>query len=99
MSTIENTPPLRQFSAKAKMKIVLASLFGLFTFFISFKISATGPTTILVDHIANFVKGILGERVVPWVCVAAMVAGAIQPFMGKMWREVRRTPFSPFLKL
>ena len=99
MSTIENTPPLRQFSAKAKMKIVLASLFGLFTFFISFKISATGPTTILVDHIANFVKGILGERVVPWVCVAAMVAGAIQPFMGKMWRRSTTDTVFTFFKI
>ncbi len=72
-------PPLK-FSTKAKLKIILFSLFGFFTYFVSFKLTETGSPTILVDHIANIIKGFLGTTLVAWICVIAMIAGAIQPF-------------------
>ena len=80
----------RKFSTKAKLKITLASLFGFFTFFITFPIKEGGPSTILVDHLANLVRyilSLLGTQTVAWVCIVAMIAGAIQPFVKKIWNR------------
>ncbi len=80
----------RQFSTKAKLKITLASLFGFFTFFITFSIKEGGPSTILVDHLANLLKnflGFFGTATVAWICIVAMIAGAIQPFVKKVWNR------------
>ena len=66
----ENNPAPRQFSTKAKLKITLASLFGFFTFFITFSVKEDGQSTILVDHLANFVRYVLsflGRQTVAWV--------------------------------
>ncbi|WP_434778767.1 YjiH family protein [Neisseria sp. Ec49-e6-T10] len=90
--------PLK-FSAKAKAKIIFFSLFGFFTYFVSFKISETGSPTILVDHIANIVKDILGSTLVAWVCVAAMIAGAIQPFTNKTWNRSLTDSAFTFFKI
>jgi len=82
--------PPRSFSTKAKARLLGFSLLGFFAYFVSFKIGDFSPNTILVDHIANLVKfllnGISGTAVA-WVCILAMVAGAVQPFYKKTWNK------------
>ena len=91
-------PPLK-FSTKAKLKIILFSLFGFFTYFVSFKLTETGSPTILVDHIANIIKGFLGTTLVAWICVIAMIAGAIQPFYNKTWNRSLTDSAFTFFKI
>jgi len=79
------------FSARAKARLLLFSLLGFFCYFISFTIADFSKNTIVVDHIANIIKyglnNVLGQTAVPWVCMAAMAAGAIQPFVKKTWNK------------
>lgn len=85
-------------SKKAYFRLIFLSLFGLFTFFISFPVAfpnfltpffpASGWTsTILLDHLANLVKTLLGKSLVDWVIIVVMIAGAIQPFYTKTWKS------------
>ncbi|MDL2271895.1 YjiH family protein [Desulfovibrio sp. OttesenSCG-928-I05] len=79
--------PARSFSAKAKTRLLGFSLLGFFCYFISFSLGDFSKNTIVVDHIANIIKYFLGSELTAWVCIAAMVAGAIQPFVKKTWNK------------
>ncbi len=79
--------PARQFSAGAKTRLIGFSLLGFFCYFISFTIADFSKNTIVVDHIGNIIKYLLGNTLTAWVCIVAMVAGAIQPFVNKTWKK------------
>ena len=82
---------------RAYFRLIFLSLFGLFTFFVSFPVffpefltplfpSDGWTSTILIDHVANVVKTLLGKNLVDWLIIVVMIAGAIQPFYNKTWK-------------
>lgn len=81
----------KRFSSKAKARLIGFSLLGFFCYFISFSIADFSKNTIVVDHLGNIVKyaisNIAGPTAVAWICIVAMVAGAIQPFLKKTWNK------------
>ncbi|UQZ90028.1 histidine transporter [Deltaproteobacteria bacterium Smac51] len=84
---VGNAARPRHFSAKAKARLIGFSLLGFFCYFISFTIADFSKNTIVVDHIGNIIKYLLGNTVTAWVCIAAMIAGAVQPFINKTWNK------------
>lgn len=90
----------RKFSGKAKFRLIFFSLLGFFTYFVSFSIGDFSKNTILVDHIANVVKFLCGgPKVVAMICLVAMVAGAIQPFVKKTWNSNMTNIVFTFFKI
>ncbi len=82
------------YNSTAKLKLLLFSLFGFFTFFITFEFN--GSNSILIDHIANILKMILGPFV-PHVCLLMIIGGAVQPFIKKTWnKNITNIVFSIF---
>ncbi|MGL4208102.1 MAG: YjiH family protein [Candidatus Adiutrix sp.] len=69
------------------MRLIIFTLIGFGAYFISFSLGEFSKNTILIDHFANMVKFALGPTLVPWVCMLAMIAGAIQPFITKTWNK------------
>lgn len=68
----------------ALVKFILCSIFGLFAYFVAFPFR--GSNSILIDHIANLIKSLLGPTV-PFVCLAMLVCGAVMPFIDKSWKS------------
>lgn len=74
---------LTKFSTLSYVKFIGAALLGLFSFFVTFKISEEGNSTIIVEHIANAIKGVLGKNITPWACVLLMCYGVYVPVKEK----------------
>ena len=96
---INNEPPRNPSNFIPAFKIVTCSLLGFFAYFITFKVSPDGQSTILIDHIANAVRNILGKNLVPWVCIAAMVFGAALPFRDGSWKTSISNRIFTFFKI
>jgi len=77
-------------------KFILCSALGLFTYFVSFQFN--GANSILIDHIANLIKGVLGP-LVPYVCLVMLVCGALEPFISKSWNKNTNSIIFSFFKL
>lgn len=81
------------------LKIIFCSLLGLFAYFITFKVRADGPNTILIDHIANEIRNALGKNLVSWICIMAMVYGATLPFRDGSWNTSLSNRIFAFFKV
>lgn len=66
------------------MKMVICSLVGIFSFFVSFEWN--GTSTILIDHIVTFIRNNAPTAVTIYVLIL-LVGGAIYPFVTKKWNK------------
>ena len=74
---ITEAPEVKPQSGKIA-KMVICSLIGIFSFFISFEWN--GKSTILIDHIVTWVQTAFPSAVTVYVFIG-LVAGALYPFI------------------
>ncbi|POZ54327.1 hypothetical protein LYSIN_04198 [Lysinibacillus sphaericus] len=72
------------FRVSSIIKMVICSLVGIFSFFISFEWH--GKDTILIDHIVNYIRTEAPSLVTVYV-VMMLVGGAIYPFISDKWSK------------
>jgi len=72
------------FRASSALKMIICSLVGIFSFFISFEWQ--GKDTILIDHIVNFIRAEVPLLVTAYVLIM-LVGGALLPFVTKKWNN------------
>src|SRR5699024_4933819 len=66
------------------LKFFIFSLIGIFTFFVP--ITINGTFTIPLDHMVSFVRGTV-PSMVPYSTLAAILLGAVHPFINKAWNK------------
>ncbi len=64
------------------LRFVLASLVGVFMFFVP--VTINGASSIMIDHIVSWIRASV-PSVVPYYALLVMVMGAIYPFYTKKW--------------
>ncbi|WP_223555109.1 YjiH family protein [Lysinibacillus sphaericus] len=73
-----------QFRVSSAMKMIVCSLVGIFSFFVSFEWQ--NKNTILIDHIVNFIRAEAPLFVTAYVLIM-LVGGAIHPFITSKWNK------------
>jgi len=71
-------------------KFLVLSLIGVFMFFIPIEIG--GKSTIALDHVVTFVKG-LSPSLMPYYGLVVIILGAVYPFYSKTWNKDKVTVF------
>ncbi|MEK4630225.1 MAG: YjiH family protein [Solibacillus sp.] len=85
-----------QFEVSVFLKMVICSLIGIFSFFVSFEWN--GKSTILVDHVVSFFTTYTPAFVNGYVLIL-LVLGALYPFVTKKWKASKVTMVLSIFKL
>ncbi|PGK43909.1 YjiH family protein [Bacillus cereus] len=65
------------------LRFILASLVGVFMFFVP--VTINGTSSIMIDHIVSWIRASV-PSVVPYYALLVMIMGAIYPFYTKKWK-------------
>ncbi len=80
----------------ALLKLILFSLVGIFMFFVP--ISISGKSTIPLDHVVSFLKG-LSPTASTYYALIVIILGGLYPFYSKTWKKDVVTMVFSILKL
>ncbi len=80
----------------ALLKLILFSLVGIFMFFVP--ISVGGKSTIPLDHVVSFLKG-LSPTASAYYALIVIILGGLYPFYSKTWKKDVVTMVFSILKL
>ncbi len=84
------------FEVKNRWRFFVYSAIGIFAFFVPFAVEEGGKSTILLDHIVNWIIATLGQGA-QYLALIAIAAGAIYQFVTGRWKEdIARTVFAFF---
>lgn len=86
----------KQNLAITTIKMILCSLFGIFSFFVTFEWN--GKSSILIDHIVNYLSSSFPTLITAYIFIL-LVAGSLLPFVNKSWKKNRVSQILSIFKL
>ena len=85
-----------QNQALTTIKMIVCSLIGIFSFFVTFEWN--GKSSILIDHVVNYLATSFPTLITAYIFIL-LVAGSLLPFVNKSWRKDRVSQILSIFKL